>query len=505
MIWLQPLIVTLQLMGLSLLISLLGVPLAFCISGMKPRSWCARFCVASLIAAIATPMVLHAAAWEATAGKFGWMTFSQTAARTYGGLGGIYSGLIACAWIHGIMGLSFVTLATHYAVSRIPSAILDQARLDGGSAWVWWRIGLTIGWPWVMTALLATALLAATEMTVVNLYGVRTLAEEFYLLHAAAPSSASVFKVLVVPSLIAFAFLFGVLLPARKRKQTRLLSSIRSDEEIAAYQSGYHVLTTFLGVLGCGLLFLFPLFGLIIRAGQVVQVAEDGSGLVDVHWSLVEWVRVLGYAPVGFGREYMWTSVLAIATAVFCLPLAWLLASLSRQFPWVARLATLATVVLFVLPGPIVGLSVVRFFALPIPGFAELYRQTLFPTVLSVSARALPICYWILRAGYWGIDDRILEMSRLDYSPVWRWLRVDRVMLARPLVIAFVAAGLSAAADVPATLPVQPPGVVTAGTRLFALIHSGARNQESALAFWYASFAVLLAMGISVRWKKVPQ
>jgi iron(III) transport system permease protein len=62
---------------------------------------------------------------------------------------------------------------------------------------------------------------------------------------------------------------------------------------------------------------------------------------------------------------------------------------------------------------------------------------------------------------------------------------IDRPLLERSLVAASLVAAVVASGDVPATLPVVPPGVTTVGTRLFGLLHSGARYQEAALAIWY--------------------
>ena len=63
-----------------------------------------------------------------------------------------------------------------------------------------------------------------------------------------------------------------------------------------------------------------------------------------------------------------------------------------------------------------------------------------------------------------------------------------------------------ASGDVPATLPVVPPGVTTVGTRLFGLLHSGARQQEAALAIWYVGFVVSFVMiGSLVIRKRRPQ
>ncbi|MEM6471489.1 MAG: hypothetical protein AAF802_18145 [Planctomycetota bacterium] len=502
MIWLQPLLVTIELMGLSVLIALLGIPLAFCLSLTPPRSLVRRFCRGSLIASLATPMILHAAAWEATAGKFGWMTFSQAAAQTYSGLGGIYSGLVACAWIHGLYGIALVTLATHTAVGRVDAATIDQARLDGGPAWIWWRVALVIARPWVVTALLATALLAATEMTVVNVYSVRTIADEFYLYYAAAPSLASVMKVLVVPVAMGVALIACFVIPSRKTHQSRLLGASDSVDQSRCFRSRFDRVACGVAFATCVMLFVLPMVGIVIRAGQLVEVTPDGDGDVIVRWSITELAGVLLSAPSRFASEYTWTAVISFGTAVFCLPFAWIAASLARESRPFAMMGTFVTVTMFVIPGPVVGLLIVHLFSLPVPGFSQLYQQTVFPTVLGISMRAFPITYWILLAGYWGVDRETLETATLDFGWLRRRLQLDRVLLIRPILVAFFASALYAASDVPVTLPVLPPGVVTAGTRLFALLHSGARNQESALAFWYVMTCVLIGFCLTGRWKR---
>ena len=53
--------------------------------------------------------------------------------------------------------------------------------------------------------------------------------------------------------------------------------------------------------------------------------------------------------------------------------------------------------------------------------------------------------------------------------------------------------------DVPATLPVVPPGVTTVGTRLFGLLHSGARYQEAALAIWYLAVVLVISLFLARR------
>ncbi len=57
-----------------------------------------------------------------------------------------------------------------------------------------------------------------------------------------------------------------------------------------------------------------------------------------------------------------------------------------------------------------------------------------------------------------------------------------------------LAAAVVGSGDVPATLPVIPPGVTTVGTRLFGLLHSGARYQEASLAIWYMLGVVIIGL-----------
>ncbi|MCA9139787.1 MAG: hypothetical protein KDB00_23605 [Planctomycetales bacterium] len=510
MLWIRPLLLTLQLMGLSVLVAAtIGIPLAFLISLVSRRSITGngilRYCVFSMVACLATPMILHAAAWEATAGKFGWLTFSQTAARTYTGFAGQYGGLVACVWIHGLYGAAMVALATWFGTTRVAPDVIDQSRFDGGPIWSWWMIRLPIAAPWVSTGLLATAILAATEMTVVDLYGVRTLADEFYLFHAAEPSITSIMMVLVLPCVLAIALITMLFFSRHRRFDVRLIDTgeLRGPDSAITTTTGKaaHRCAGVCAVLIATLMFAFPLAGLVMKTGQQVTVSTERDAGATIVWSAKHAFEMLASAPAEFSREYLWTAALAGLTSLICLPLGWVTASLTRLRPSAARWIDIGSLVIFLIPGPIVGLVTIHLFTLPVPGFHELYHDSLVPTVFALMVRALPVSYWIIRAGYSGLDSAILDLSKMDLS-WWRrmWL-VDRALLVRPLMIAGFCSAVMASGDVPATLPVLPPEVVTVGTRLFALLHSGARNQEASLAFWYVGSIVIVAVAISYRWK----
>ena len=87
--WIQPLVLTFQLVVVAVfLAALLGVSGAWAASRLQVAGRCWRWIagafLAAMVVAVAIPMILQAAAWEATAGKFGWMIMTQTGARAEG-------------------------------------------------------------------------------------------------------------------------------------------------------------------------------------------------------------------------------------------------------------------------------------------------------------------------------------------------------------------------------------------------------------------------------------
>ncbi|MEL6105586.1 MAG: hypothetical protein AAFU85_06105 [Planctomycetota bacterium] len=507
MSWIRPTFLTLQLMCFSGLIALaIGLLLAWSVSQLNSSSRLGKsvraYVLLGLVVTLATPMVLHAAAWEATAGKFGWLTFSQTAARTYTGFAGQYGGIVACAWVHGLFGAAIVTLGTWFGLTRIPMAVAEQASLDGRWASSWWRVLLPLASPWLIGSMLLVAMLAATEMTVVNLYGVRTLADEFYLRHAFQPSVTAIFMVLVAPAILCIAIITWVV--SLRNRLAPMGPTTVSREPISEAPRLTRAVAGALALALATLLAAFPISGLIVKTGHQVTV-DPNTGTATYGWSVARSIETLGNAPSEFAREYGWTIAIATAVPCCCVPLAWVIASWSRDRHRFRIALDHGSLLLFLLPGPMVGLLVVRCFSFPIPGFSTLYVQSLLPTILALGFRGLPIAYWILRIGYSGVDASVFDTASLEL-PWWkRMWAIDRVLMIRPLVLSALAVAVYSSGDVPATLPVIPPTVVTVGTRLFALLHSGARYQEAALAFWYVLAVAVLVLSIAACWKRLDQ
>lgn len=501
MAWIQPLFLTFQLVVFALILAAtLGVAGGWAASHLKAAgrfwSWIAAGFLAAMVVAVAMPMILQAAAWEATAGKFGWMIMTQTGARAEGLSDyGFFRGLIACAWIHGLLGAALVALATWYGLDRVPTHVRQKARLDLGSVSTWWRVQLPLASPWIISSLVATALLAMTEMTVVDLYGFRTVADEFYLFYAVDPSLLSIFLVCALPLMVMAGLMTWLLVQRRRFIVTNAEPEVPTYNEQEA-RTRVHCLAATVAILISLLIVLVPLSGLLVKVGHDVEVAQ---GKLVGTWSLTRTVQRLWEAPVIFASEYRWTCIIAVVVALFAVLIAWPLSAVGRQRRRLEVGLDLLTISFVLLPGPVVGLMVVTFFQLSVPGFFTLYQQTLVPTIIALLFRAVPAAYWVLRAGYRGLDSQLLDTAQLDHSWIKRVWTIDRRLLQGSLWGAGIAAAVVASGDVPATLPVVPPGVTTVGTRLFGLLHSGARYQEAALAIWYLAAVLAISLFLARR------
>ncbi|TWT50350.1 hypothetical protein Pla22_30920 [Rubripirellula amarantea] len=466
--------------------------------GARCVGWFLGWFYWALVVAVVTPLILHAAAWEATAGKFGIGMLTQTGARvTAGDTYGVFAGFVATAWLHGLHGGAMVGLATLLGISRLPRSIREQACLDAGPWRRWWRVLLPLAAPWWTVALLATAGLAATEMTVADLYGYRTIADEFYRFFAVEPTLPSILVTCFLPMVLAATIVTYVFVSRRRIAYANAFREPHVDVDVVVDRAGG--MTRFVAVVVmvviAGLLVLIPLLGLINNIGQVVVRSGDD---VEVAWSLKMALSRLWEAPRLFAAEYRWTTIISVASSVASLAIAWPLAA------WVRRRARAAVgvdammVALICVPGPIAGLMVVHLFQFEVPGFRFLYQQTILPTMIALSFRTLPITYWLVKAGYVGIETSTLELAAMETTPLKSFWFIERPLLMRSLVLAGVAAAVASSGDLPATLPVVPAGVTTVAVRLFGLLHSGARYQEAALSLWYLA-ALFIVTRIAIR------
>ncbi|TWT92536.1 ABC transporter permease family protein [Neorhodopirellula pilleata] len=501
--WGAALVTTFALMAVSSILAVvIGIPSAIAATFLADKgaigrdrevsNW-SRVCrlavplwIAAMLFAIATPLILHAAAWESTAGKFGWLVKTMTGGN-----------LLWVGWIHGVHGSAIVGLLSFWAIRNIPDLVLQHASIDMTPWRVWWNVRLSLARPWIALGVVLVGLVAATEMSVADLHSVRTVADQFYLFYALDPTMTSVMMVLVVPFVLASIpcsvwYLSGhsgfYMDMAHRRSPSQLICAFSPGMAVSSFMA---LLWLILSLLVCQTAMFV---GLVLQAGHAVRV-EGGRAIAS--WSWTACVRSLAEAPSMFAQEYAWTIQLACLTTIVVIPLACVVGRRSRTHPRSAKATDAAMVALFVIPGPLVAMGIVRLFAFGVPGFETLATQTLIPTMMAVGVRSFVIAYLILRFAYSQISESVWQSARLDASSWRRIISVELPAIWPAVLIASIASAIIASGDVPASLPVLPPGVTTVGTRLFGLLHSGARYQEASLAFWY--FAALLVLG-TISW-----
>jgi iron(III) transport system permease protein len=507
--WTAAIVTTLALMAISVVIAVaIGVPAAASVSilenvknsaqrpaiAQRLRRALVSVWVMAMLFSVAMPLILHAAVWESTAGKFGWLMKTMTGGN-----------LFWVGWIHGVHGAAIVAIATYWGTRNIAAPVIQHAAIDFGVVATWFRVRLPIAAPWVAAAVVIVSLLSATEMSVADLHSVRTVADQFYLFYALDPNWTAIAVATWVPLIVggipAIVWLRSRIKSLhvdgshRTRAAQHDISHHISNESTTWFPDRCVVIVALFGTLGSLLICQGAIAaGLLVQAGHTVRV-EDGVS--QASWTWQACCESLLAAPSMFLSEYAWTLQLAGLTAIVVLPLAWALARAGRasdRFGWAIDCSmTLA----FLIPGPVVAMAIVWLFTSGIPGGELLATQTLIPTMMSVGVRSLIAAYFLMRLGYGQISESVWQASRLDGGFFRRVCWIELPLLWTNGVVALIVAGVVASGDVPAALPVLPPGVTTVSTRLFGLLHSGSRYQEASLAFWY--LVGILSVG-SVAW-----
>ena len=510
----QPFLLTIALMlaavSIAVPVGVGGALAAVALGGGSAAAWGRRLFFGALAGSAALPLYLQAAGWESAAGKFGWLPLTQTGAAAWS-----LAGFTATAWIHGVTGACWVALATAWGLWQVPQSVLDQAALDAPRASILGRIALPMAMPAIAAGALWVALLAATEMTVADLYGVRTLADEVYLRYAMDPEPVPILLSCLTPAIVALPLAWLIAARAVPGLVWRgsavtgggaagmpsadpfgLADGDRASSDSLLIRSAAWLVVAGLLVLVVGV----PAGGLLIKAGWVGGASGNGGAF---GWSPQRALRTVGQAAVQFAPEYRWTAALAVATALPALVIGWVAAawadgSLRRTS------AALAVAVLMVLvPGPVMAIGVIGLFHGHDWGLGWLYERTIVPTVVALLPRAVPAAYLVMRAGYRLQDATAGQAAAVDGAgPLQRFWWIDAPRLIGAALVASGAAALVATADVPATLVVMPPGVSTVGTRLFGLLHSGVRYQEAGLAIWMLLAWIGMAAAIGLLWTR---
>ncbi len=448
-----------------------------------------RIAIAALGVLLWIPLYLQAAAWQAGFGVTGWFT-ALTAAPYQAGLLDGWRGAI---WVHAMAAIPWVALIVGASLRSEPE-LEEAALLDGSPLQVLVSVTLRHARPAIGLAAAWTAISVAIDMTVADLFGIRTYAEEIYtefgLGTETGPPVGIGLGIAVTSCLAACAVWLCVAAaswPARSSARPPLIFRLGKFRGAASAAI----------VAVVGLMAAVPLASLIYKAGVVVVPAATYPVR---EWSLAKFGEILASSGGRYSGEIRWsigTAAIAASMAIgLAIPLAWL----ERRRGAAALPALGVSVAALAVPGPLVGLGLIAIFNAPgMTALNYLYDHTVIVTAIAQAVRAFPIGMLIVWHALGTISPDLLEAAAADGATSWQRLR--RVVLPSrwPAIgLAWLAAFLVAIGELSATILVAPPGVWTLGTRVAHLLHFNMQNELAGLCLFLLSAAILLGTAVEM-------
>lgn len=436
------------------------------------------------------PLYLQAAAWQSGFGLYGWHTLA---------FGGEFEapwliGWRGAIWVHAIAALPWVALIVGLTSRQVEPQLEEAALLDTSPLGVFWRITLRRIAPAIGLAALWVALQTATDMTVTDLYQVRTFAEEVYIDFAAPADLSSEpigpwISVAMLSNLLIGAL---ALLAAGAQQSAKLLPRLSYQFELGTWRwplAG--------AVIACVAIAVgTPLVNLVVKCGVVVQASGEQ---IERSWSAAKCLRIVAAAPAEFyaeiGRSLVAAALAATVAVVVALPLAWL----ARRGGAKAVPAIAIAAILLATPGPLLGIGLIHLLNQPDRWMQAIYNSLAAP-ILAQAIRGLPIATFIVWVAFRSIPSEQFEAAALDGAGVWKQFYRLALPQRWPAVLgAWVAAGIIAMNELPATVLLEVPGRATLPIAVFQLLHgSGEDRLAGIVLFMVLLFAVAVVLGLLI-------
>jgi iron(III) transport system permease protein len=431
------------------------------------------------------PLYLQAAAWQAGFGLQGWLTLSGFGPTLLAGWAG-------AVWVHAVAALPWVVLIVGFGMANVAREIEESALLDAAPRQVFWHVTLRAALPAVVVATLWTALSVAGEMTVTDLFGIRTYAEEVYTQMAALGSEAAPLRLLPGVALTAVLVMAGMVFCRGIAPGNRPLS-MQSGGWV--FRLGRWRLPASVAVAALfALLVGLPLGNLAYKAGVIVL--QTDTGLVR-GFSAAKCLGMIATAPMRHSREFGWSLLicpLSAAAAVFvAIPLAWV----ARRGGWRSLPAVVAAAAALAVPGPVLGLAIIRLLnQSELPWLARLNDHSILAPFLALFVRGLPAAIFVLWHALHSVPNELLDLAAVDGAgPVARLYRVALPMRWPAVGLAFLVSLAMTLGDLAASILVVPPGVETLSIHIFGLIHYGVEDQVAGICLALIGVFAIVAAG----------
>lgn len=433
------------------------------------------------------PLYLHAAAWQAGFGAKGWYTAAISGPVWLEGWRG-------AVWVHAAAAIPWVVLIVAAGLMFVEPELEEDALLDGTAWQVFRRVTLPRVWAYVGAAALWVAAGAAGEMTVTDLFQIRTYAEELYT-EVAIGQGADEASWAVLPGVALAAALAAAVLA--------LLPKVVASARPASLRRPWHFRLgrwrwpTALVVAAAMLVLVgVPLGSLAWKAGVLVTEGPAGR---DRHWSLAKALSIVAASPLRYERHFAWSLLTAGLAATASVAAATVLAWLARAGGVRSACVRGLTAAAMALPGPLVGLAIIWLLNRPeVPWSVQLYDRSILPIVAAQIVRALPLAVLVTWCALGSIPAETLESAAVDgASTLVAWRRVVLPERLWALAAAWLVAFAVALGELAASLLVIPPGREILSVHIFNLLHYGVEDQVAgiclALVAGFQAVAYVLA------------
>jgi iron(III) transport system permease protein len=439
----------------------------------------------SLLAALLfLPLYVQAAAWDAGFGLQGSLTRQFLGGEVW------LNGMPAVIWIHALAAIPWAALCVALGVSGVERELEEQALLEMPAWQVALRVSLRRAAPALGLALVGILLATATETTVTDLFRVRTFAEELFTMQQLGDDRG--LRTVVLASLVATAWLVTLALVVGASLATVVRA--RRPNTLRTFPLGSWRWPSWLAVT---VILLFavgaPVACLAFKAGLIVEM--QGATRVR-HWSTAGAAMTTWRSVGRFREELGWScaaaTVAACVAAACAAPLAWI----ARRGGWRGWITGALGVTMLATPGSLLAMALMRALSQPNATVLLWLRdQPLSCLVVVQGWRAFPWALGILWFALRTVPEAQLDVAMLDGLGAWaRFWRVGLAQHRGALAAAWVVAFTIAIGELPASVLVAPPGVVTLPIQVFNQLHYGAEKEVAGICL----AVVLMQTGLVV-------
>jgi iron(III) transport system permease protein len=434
------------------------------------------------------PLPLFASGWQAALGSGGWLPaafWSPPVASDpdVSPTGLVWKawghGLNAALWIHAIAALPWVVLLVGQGLRWVERDLEEEALTFAGPWRVLTRVTLRRSLAAVGGAALWVTLQTATEITVTDMFQVRTFGEEVYTQYV-APDSASAVARGVVANLPSVLVTAALVLAATSWWGRRLppLETLTSAPHVYRLGRARWPCAAALAVI------------VTVLAGVPVSslVWKLGLGGTPQHWSAAVATEHLGHVLRVRGRlvgESLGLAAIAgTAAALLALVTCWL--ALGTRWFHTAVLLLIAAA--WALPGPVVGLGLKGAINILLPfdvggvlGRVLYYGPSPVPVLWAYLLRFFPCAVAVLWPVVRLLPRELRESARVDGAGLAQELRhVVAPLTAPTLLRAGLVVAVLALGELSAGKLVETPGSQTFAHEVFTQMHYGVTNDLAA-------------------------